>query len=87
VVLVWKRFCLIDQKFLTNYLQSNAPSNGLLTPAPGRDNLMLASLSSFTTSAHANITPLQSATILKTFSDASVTTNRLWPIVACRQGR
>ncbi|PMY48949.1 MULTISPECIES: dipeptidase [Pseudomonas] len=35
--------------------------------------LMLASLSSFTTSAHANITPQQSATILKTFSDASVT--------------
>lgn len=35
--------------------------------------LMLASLSAFTTSAHANITPLQSATILKTFSDASVT--------------
>lgn len=35
--------------------------------------LMLASLSSFTTSAQANITPQQSATILKTFSDASVT--------------
>ena len=35
--------------------------------------LILASLSSFTTSAHANITPQQSATILKTFSDASVT--------------
>jgi hypothetical protein len=35
--------------------------------------LMLASLSSFITSAHANITPQQSATILKTFSDASVT--------------
>ncbi|EJN19801.1 dipeptidase, putative [Pseudomonas sp. GM79] len=35
--------------------------------------LMLASLSSFTTSAHANITPQQSATILKTFSDTSVT--------------
>ncbi|KNH43022.1 dipeptidase [Pseudomonas lini] len=35
--------------------------------------LMLASLSSFTTSAHANITAQQSATILKTFSDASVT--------------
>lgn len=35
--------------------------------------LMLASLSSFTTLAHANITPQQSATILKTFSDASVT--------------
>lgn len=35
--------------------------------------LMLASLSSFTTSAHANITPQQSATILKTFSDAPVT--------------
>ncbi|MGF6330811.1 putative dipeptidase [Pseudomonas sp. BS3782 TE3695] len=34
--------------------------------------LMLASLSSFTTSAHANITPQQSATILKTFSDTSV---------------
>ncbi len=34
--------------------------------------LMLASLSSFTTLAHANITPQQSATILKTFSDASV---------------
>jgi predicted dipeptidase len=35
--------------------------------------LMLASLSSFTTAAHANITPQQSANILKTFSDASVT--------------
>lgn len=35
--------------------------------------LMLASLSSFTTLAHANFTPQQSATILKTFSDASVT--------------
>jgi len=35
--------------------------------------LMLASLSSFTTAAQANITPQQSATILKTFSDASVT--------------
>ncbi|POA17756.1 dipeptidase [Pseudomonas sp. FW300-N1A1] len=35
--------------------------------------LMLASLSSFTTSAHANITPQQSAAILKTFSDVSVT--------------
>ena len=35
--------------------------------------LMLTSLSSFTTSAHANITPQQSATILKTFSDTSVT--------------
>lgn len=35
--------------------------------------LMVASLSSFTTSAHANITPQQSATILKTFSDTSVT--------------
>ncbi|MFL1528797.1 dipeptidase [Pseudomonas sp. O230] len=35
--------------------------------------LMLASLSSFTTAAHANITPEQSATILKTFSDASAT--------------
>lgn len=35
--------------------------------------LMLASLTSFTTSAHANITPQQSATILKTFSDTSVT--------------
>jgi len=34
---------------------------------------MLASLSSFTTLAHASITPQQSATILKTFSDASVT--------------
>ncbi|MHC8366714.1 dipeptidase [Pseudomonas sp. ZT5P21] len=36
-------------------------------------SLMLASISSFTTAAHANITPQQSATILKTFSDASVT--------------
>jgi predicted dipeptidase len=35
--------------------------------------LILASLSSITTSAHANITPQQSATILKTFSDTSVT--------------
>lgn len=35
--------------------------------------LMLASLTSFTTSAHANITPQQSAIILKTFNDASVT--------------
>ena len=35
--------------------------------------LMLASLSSFTTVAQANITPQQSAIILKTFSDASVT--------------
>ncbi|WP_223487363.1 dipeptidase [Pseudomonas sp. A-RE-19] len=35
--------------------------------------LILASLSSFTLSAHANITPQQSATILKTFSDAPVT--------------
>jgi len=35
--------------------------------------LMLASLSSFTTAAHANITPQQSAIILKTFNDASVT--------------
>jgi predicted dipeptidase len=35
--------------------------------------LMLASLSSFTTLAHANITPPQSAIILKTFSDTSVT--------------
>ncbi|MCY1390073.1 Succinyl-diaminopimelate desuccinylase [compost metagenome] len=34
--------------------------------------LMLASLSSFTTAAHANITPQQNAIILKTFSDASV---------------
>ena len=34
--------------------------------------LMLASLTSFTTQAHANITPQQSAAILKTFSDASV---------------
>ena len=35
--------------------------------------LMLASLSSFTTAVHANITPQQSAIILKTFSDASTT--------------
>ena len=35
--------------------------------------LILASLSSFTTLAHANISPQQSATILKTFSDTSVT--------------
>ena len=35
-------------------------------------SLMLASLSSFTTAAHANNTPQQSAIILKTFSDASV---------------
>ncbi|MHC8345431.1 dipeptidase [Pseudomonas sp. RT6P73] len=35
--------------------------------------LILASLSSFTLSAQANITPQQSAAILKTFSDASVT--------------
>src|SRR5450830_16036 len=35
--------------------------------------LMLASLSSFTTPAQANITPQQSAAILGTFSDASVT--------------
>jgi len=35
--------------------------------------LMLASLSSFTTAVQANITPQQSAIILKTFSDASVT--------------
>lgn len=35
--------------------------------------LILASLSSFTTAAQANITLQQSATILKTFSDASVT--------------
>ncbi len=34
--------------------------------------LMLASLASFTSQAHANITPQQSATILKTFNDASV---------------
>jgi predicted dipeptidase len=34
--------------------------------------LMFASLSSFTSAAHANITPQQSAIILKTFSDASV---------------
>lgn len=36
-------------------------------------SLILASLSSFTLTAHANITPQQSAAILKTFSDASVT--------------
>ncbi|MBD9585759.1 dipeptidase [Pseudomonas sp. PDM03] len=35
--------------------------------------LMLASLSSFTTAAQANITPQQGAAILKTFSDASIT--------------
>ncbi|WP_219097130.1 dipeptidase [Pseudomonas sp. UMAB-40] len=35
--------------------------------------LILASLSSFTLTAQANITPQQSAAILKTFSDASVT--------------
>ncbi|MGY2282231.1 dipeptidase [Pseudomonas gingeri] len=35
--------------------------------------LMLASLSAFTVHAEANITPQQSATILKTFSDSSVT--------------
>jgi predicted dipeptidase len=35
--------------------------------------LVVASLSSFTLTAHANITPQQSAAILKTFSDASVT--------------
>ncbi|TFB42127.1 dipeptidase [Pseudomonas sp. F01002] len=35
--------------------------------------LILASLSSFTLTAHANITPQQSAAILKTFSDESVT--------------
>ena len=35
--------------------------------------LVLAGLSSLTTLAHANISPQQSATILKTFSDASVT--------------
>ena len=35
--------------------------------------LMVASLSVFTTSAQANLTPQQSATILKTFNDASVT--------------
>ena len=34
--------------------------------------LMLASLASFTSQAHANITPQQSAAILKTFNDASV---------------
>lgn len=64
--------------------------------------LMLASLSSFTTSAHANITPQQSATILKTFSDTSVTdfrqflsrlaksdlakTNDLGPAISAFQG-
>lgn len=35
--------------------------------------LIVASLSTFTTAAHANITPQQSATILKTFSDAPLT--------------
>ncbi|MEO6679082.1 MAG: dipeptidase [Pseudomonas sp.] len=35
--------------------------------------LVLASLSSFATLAHANITPQQSATLLKTFNDSSVT--------------
>ncbi|QHD00925.1 dipeptidase [Pseudomonas sp. S04] len=35
--------------------------------------LMLASLASFTTPAHANITPQQSAAILKTFNNSSVT--------------
>ncbi|MHC8338161.1 dipeptidase [Pseudomonas sp. HLT2-19-2] len=35
--------------------------------------LILASFSSFTLTAHANITPQQNAAILKTFSDASVT--------------
>ncbi|MDI3271451.1 dipeptidase [Pseudomonas sp. AL03] len=35
--------------------------------------LILASFSSFTLTAHANITPQQSTIILKTFSDASVT--------------
>lgn len=35
--------------------------------------LIVASLSSFTLTAHANINPQQSAAILKTFSDASVT--------------
>ncbi|QAY87541.1 dipeptidase [Pseudomonas arsenicoxydans] len=35
--------------------------------------LMVASLSSFTLTAHANITPQQNAAILKTFSDTSVT--------------
>ena len=35
--------------------------------------LMLASLSAFTTSAHATITPQQSGLILKTFSDQKVT--------------
>jgi predicted dipeptidase len=35
--------------------------------------LILASLSSFTLTAHANITPQQSAAILKNFNDASVT--------------
>jgi len=34
--------------------------------------LMLASLSSFTSAAHANITPQQSSIILKTFNNASV---------------
>ncbi|MFQ6571997.1 dipeptidase [Pseudomonas sp. UM16] len=34
--------------------------------------LMLASLTAFTTPAHANITPQQSAAILKSFNDASV---------------
>jgi len=34
--------------------------------------LMVASLSSFTSAAHANITPQQNAVILKTFSDTSV---------------
>ena len=35
--------------------------------------LVMASLSSYTTVAHANLTPAQSAAILKNFSDASVT--------------
>ena len=35
--------------------------------------LVMASLSSYTTFAHANLTPTQSAAILKNFSDASVT--------------
>ena len=35
--------------------------------------LVMASLSSYTTLAHANLTPTQSAAILKNFSDASVT--------------
>ncbi|MGF6488486.1 dipeptidase [Pseudomonas frederiksbergensis] len=64
--------------------------------------LMLASLSSFATSAHANITAQQSATILKTFSDTSVTdfrqflsrlaksdlakTNDLGPAISAFQG-